>query len=75
MELELTGLQVAFTGFGLQPGLRVLRVIEFGDEAELAGHLAIVGDLETLKLELPELHIPKGELQQTGRSKGHSEHG
>lgn len=59
----LTGFQVAVAGFSPQPVLAVLRVVEFGDEGEVTRHLAVVSDLEALELELPELHILKGELE------------
>ena len=60
----LTGLQEAVAGLGPQPGLAVLRVVEFGDEGEVTGDLAVVGDHEALPLQLPELHVRKLELMR-----------
>ena len=58
----LTGLQEAFAGLSPEPGLAVLGVVELGDEEEVTGDLAVVGDHKALSLQLPELDVLKGEL-------------
>lgn len=60
---KLTWLQVTSTRLSPKPGLTVLLVTELWDEGEVTGNLSIVGYLELLLLQLPELHVLKVKLQ------------
>lgn len=62
MGRSLTWLQVSLAGLGPQPGFAVLRVVQLGDEGEVAGHLAVVLDDNLLFLELAESHSLKLKL-------------